>query len=1049
MKFVSLHHHSTFSYMDGYRSPAAHVERAAELGMSALALTEHGNVSSHVQLEKAAKAANVKPIFGLEAYTALGPKERRKFHLTILAMNAVGYQNLMRITSRSWAEGFYQWPTVSGEMLAEHNEGLIVLSGCSDSLLACSLLGGKSIEVQDASYERARTTAAKFKALFGDRFYLEAQLFPELERTKTINQAYENLGRGLGVPLVATADVHYPQPNDNEMQVILHAAGRGAGSVAAQEAGWEYNIRLTHPVSDKVAYDRALGTGLSRSAAAAACRATAEIASRCNVVLPKAERLRYPGEVAGRELIWEWLRRGWAYRVKHGNRRMAENKDEYVARLNYEMDLIVSKDFIDYFLMLSDIVRFAKNSGIPVGPARGSAAASLVCYLLRITEIDPLQYPLMMFERFIAPTRVDEPDVDLDFDDERRRELREYAIRKYGEDRVGNIANYTKYKGKSALKDVGRVFPKVPRAAVEMAASMVIERSGGDSRADAGLLDTVEMFPAVKEIFNKYKDLWKATRLEGDYRGMSVHAAGLVITNKPVAEVCALYTRTKTVEGKEVSTTVVSVDKKDAAYLGLMKADFLGLSTMGMIRIALGLAGLTLDDLYAIPMTDQETLDAFRRNDVVGVFQYEGRATRLVNREVQPDSFQELADINALSRPGPLFSGTTADYIDIKHGKKQVEKLNPVWDRITAHTRGLMIYQEQILFALGEIGGLPDVRVHEMRRIISQKLGEAQFNTSMVDWVNGAVELQGIDRKLAEHMWGRLVTSASYAFNLPHCVSYSMLAFWCMWLKIHHPVAFYTAVLRKADKDDWQRIIKDAIRHGVKIRGVDPSCSELTWSIQQFDEDLFEPSILAGWHQVHGIGGAKATAVMNYRDALRGREMTWEDLAAVKGIGPAIMNPIRSADTGDPFGLHRIERALSGVRKSIETEELPIPRPTHSSDDILDAPPDSRVVFMGMVKLKEYKDWIEDERARTGDDLEAIKARMKYPNLPTGCVLHCYDDGDEDVYVRVDRRVYPEFKQRLQTIVPDRDVILVVARKSRNSFGASIYVKQLWVIDPD
>jgi DNA polymerase-3 subunit alpha len=1037
MKYVSLHHHSTYSYMDGFGLPAAHVERAAELGMNALALTEHGNVSSHVQLEKAAKTAGIKPIFGLEAYTALGPKERRKFHLTLLAMNTLGYNNLMRIVSRSWAEGFYQWPTVSGQILADHNEGIICLSGCADSLLACSLLGGKTIEPEEASYARAEATAAKFKGLFGDRYYLECQMFPELDRSRAINAAWASLGARLGIPLVATADVHYPTPDDNEMQVILHAAGRGAGSVAAQEAGWEYDIRLTHPDSDQTALRRLTETGLRGRDASAALAHTADIAARCNVVLPKAGRLRYPDPTPTRELIWQWLRLGWAYRVKHGNGRMLKLKDEYVARLNIEMDLIASKDFMDYFLMLSDIVRFAKNSGIPVGPARGSAAASLVCYLLRITEIDPMQYPLMMFDRFIAPTREDAPDVDLDFDDERRHELREYAIRKYGADRVGNIANYTKYRGKSALKDVGRVFPKIPRAAVELAASMVIERSGGDSRADAGLLDTVEMFPVVQDIFNKYPDLWKATRLEGNYRGMSVHAAGLVITNRPVPEICALYTRHKVVEGQKVSTTVVSVDKKDAEYLGLMKADFLGLTTMGMIRIALQLAGLTLDDLYAIPMTDEATMDAFRRNDVVGIFQYEGRATRLVNREVRPDHFQELADINGLSRPGPLFSGTTADYIDIKHGRKQREELHPIWDSITAHTKGQVIYQEQVLKALAEIGGLPVGRVHELRKVISQKLGEAQFNASSQDWVQGAVDLHGIDRKLAEHMWGRLVTSASYSFNLPHCISYSMLGFWCMWLKIHHPVAFYTAALRKADDDSWTRLIKDALRHGVAVRGVDPATSGETWSVQDAS------SILAGWKQVRGIGAAKARAVLDYRPR------SWDDLLNVKGIGPAIMNTIRSVDTADPFGLHRIETALSAIRDSIGDGELPIPAPTHISDEILDADPGSRVVFLGMVKLKEYKDWIEDERARTGDDLDAIKERMRYPNLPTGCVLHCYDDNDEDVYVRVDRRVYPKFKRALEGIVLDYHAILVVARKSRNSFGASIYVKQLWVIDPD
>jgi DNA polymerase III subunit alpha len=1050
MKYVSLHHHSTYSFMDGFGTPAQHVERAAELGMSAMALTEHGNVSSHPQLEKAATKAGIRPIFGLEAYTALGPQERRKFHLTILAMNQIGYSNLMQVVSRSWAEGFYQWPTVSGQILADHNEGLIVLSGCADSLLACSLLGGKTIEPVDASYARAKRQAEKFKALLGDRFYLECQMFPELERTKSINNAWEQLGRDLGIPLVATADVHYPQPDDNEMQVILHAAGRGAGSVAAQEAGWEYDIRLTHPTSDQLAYDRLLSTGISKSSAQQALRSTAEIADRCCVVLPKAERLRYPVEkgTTSVELMWAWLREGWAYRIAHGNRRMAENVDEYVAQINHEMKAITAKDFLDYFLMTSDIVRYAKDDGTPVGPARGSAAGSLVCYLLRITEIDPLQYPLMNFERFIAPDRDDIPDIDLDFDDERRSKVREYAINKYGADRVANVANYVKYKAKNSLADVGRVFPRIPKNDVELAKSMVIERSGGDSRADAALIDTVEMFPLVRAVFDRYPDLWKATRLEGNYRGMSINAAGFLIANQPIHEICAQYTRTT--DG--VTRTVASVDKKDAEYLNLMKIDFLSLSTMGMIRIALGLAKLSLDQLYAVPIDDPESMQAFLRNDVIGIFQYEGRATRLVNREVRPDNFMELADINALSRPGPLFSGATADYIDVKHGRKSIEPVHPIWDELTAPTKGQVIYQEQVLAALGQIGGIPPSKVGEIRRIISQKLGEMNFAKSMGDFVEGANRIHGIDKKTAEFMWGRLVTSATYSFNMAHCISYAMLGFWCMWLKVHHTAAFYTAALIKADEKNYTKLIKDSMAHSVPVRGVDPAYSHETWRITNRDDDLFEPSIMAGWLQVPGIGPALAERIMKHRESLPAISrypMTIADLASVKGIGPKIMNTVSSIDSADPFGLRKIEADLSSVRKAIAEGSLPVPRPTHRSGDILDAKADSRVVFMGIVKLKEYKDWVEDERARTGDSLEDIRARMRNPHLPTGVVLHCFDDGDEDVYVRIDRRVYPRFKDGIERIRVGRDLVLVIARKSKNSFGASIYVKELHVIDPE
>jgi DNA polymerase-3 subunit alpha len=1059
VKFVSLHHHTTFSYMDGYGTPEAHVRRSADLGMSAASVTEHGNVTSHVQHEKAARKAGVKPLFGLEAYTALGEKERRKFHLTILASNEVGYQNLMQITSRSYAEGFYQWPTVSGGMLGDHHEGLIVLSGCSDSLLACSLLGGKSIEPADASYDRAKRTALKFRSLFGDRYYLECQMFPELARTKTLNEAWERLSSETGIPLVATADVHYPDPDDNEMQVILHAAGRGAGSVAAQEAGWEYDIRLTHPGSDRIAYDRMCAAGLSRNGAVQALRNTAVIADRCTVELPRAERLRFPlppGAASSQAFIWAELRKGWAYRVRNGSQYLARHKAECVERLNYEMAQITAKDFVDYFLMMSDIIIYAKEHGVAVGPGRGSSASSLVCYLLRITELNPMEFPLMLFERFIAPDRDDLPDIDTDFDDDRRHVVKEYAIRKYGADHVANISNYTKYKGKSALDDVGRVFPKVPRFEVATAKALVIERSGGDSRADAGLLDTVAMFPVVGEIFDKYPDLWKAVRLEGNYRGMGIHAAGLVITQRPIAEVCAQYTRTKKGKGGEpdTTTTVVSVDKKDGEYLGLMKADLLGLSTMGLIRIAIELAGISLEELYRVPMNDPDTIEAFRRNDVVGIFQFSGRATRLVNREVKPDDFGEITDINGLSRPGPLFSGTTADYIDIKHGKKAMRRLHPLWDAVTAPTKGQVIYQEQVLNILKNIGKIPITRVGEIRRIISQKLGEAQFNESAGDFVRGAAE-HGISADMAMEMWGRIVTSATYSFVYAHSASYAMLGFWCMWLKIHYSYEFYTAALHKADKDDWPTIIKDATRHGVRVLGAHPGLSDDNWSIvPQADGSRV---LRAGLLQIPGIGPSKAEAIKTYRAQIAAlplggadlAKLTVADLINVSGIGPKMMEKIEAIDPEDPFGIHRIERVLTGVRAAIRKGQLPLSIPTHTSDEVLDAGPGQRVVWTGFVRLKEFKDFIEDERARTGDDLDEIKRRMKDPHLPTGCVLHCYDDGDEDVYVRVHRTTYPRLKRDLEDIRPDHHVILAVGKKSRNSFGASIYVDKLYYFDPE
>lgn len=1005
--------------------------------MRALALTEHGNTSSHVGLEKAALKAGIKPIFGLEAYTALHSEDTRKMHLTILAATEEGYRNLNRVTSQSWQD-FYRYPTVYGSTLRQHNEGLIVLSGCSDSLLACSLLGGKQIAEGDASPERARQLAARMKEMLGDRFYLECQMFPELERTRQINAFYEELGRKLGIPLVATSDVHTVREGQHEIRALLHAAGRGNNTIAQQLSSWEYEVPDFIPTSDKWVFERAMGSGLSRKAAQAACAATYEIADRCSVSLPKASRFRYPVKDPIAEL-WQWLREGWAYRVAQGNRRMVDNQAQYVAQINREMELIVSKDFVSYFLMASDLIKFAKDNGIAVGPGRGSSASSVVCYLLRITEPDPLQFPLCDFSRFIDPTREDLPDIDTDFDDSKRHLVREYAAAKYGADNTGNIATFTKYKGKNSLIDVGRVY-NIPRSDLEVVKGMIIERSGGDSRADAALADTFETFPSAKAMLEKHPALSQAMQLEGNYRGMSVHAAGLVISELPIAQICAMYTREDKKSGELL--TSVSVNKYDAEYLGLMKMDLLGLSTMGSLALMLDLSDMTLEELYRLPYDDPETIAAFKRADVVGVFQFEGRATRLVCRNVQPDNFLDLIDINALSRPGPLFSGTTSEYTDVKHGKREPTQVHPIIDRIAQGTRGQIIYQEQILHALADFGGLSVKRVHEIRRIISQKLGEAQFNTSAEDFATNAMKLHGVTREKAMEVWGRVVTSASYAFVYSHSLVYTIIAYWCMWMKVHRPAAFYTSQLQKLNKEKWYRLIRDAEKHGVKVRGVTPGLSRKTWSIAE------DGSVVAGWLQLNGVGEVTAERIA-VRDAA-GEIACPDDLLKVPGIGPVTLSKFREQmESTDPFGLEHTRNSLNKVREAIRRRRLLLRYPTVTSDHIQDMREKAPCVWIGKVRVREYKDIIEDERAKTGDDLETILARVKHPELATTCVLHGYDDGDEDVYLRIPRFEFPKFKEGLEQIELNSDVVHVVANRGRGSFGAALYVRQLAIIDPD
>ena len=1073
MDWVSLHTHSTYSFMDGYGMPAAHVARVAGLGMSALALTEHGNVSSHVRLEKACKAAGgeVKPVYGAELYTGDTRPETRtrwKWHLGVLALDVQGYQNLMQIVTRSWEEdNFHYEPTVPGELLRDHAGGIAVLSGCTGSKLATDLVGGKGRAAHAPDLRAAEQTAGRFRDTFGDRYYLEVQAFPQLASSRSINPAYERISKRMGIPLVATCDVHYPFGRDNEMQVVLHAAGRGSKSADTQMQSWEYDVKLTYPKSDKALYKKLIGTGLSPSAARGAIESAATLAERCNVVLPHAERLRFPlpKEYRGRhgganKLLWEWIKEGWRYRGFDSL--SGRETREYDLRLERELGLITEKDMADFFLATSDVVRWAKGAGIAVGPARGSAAASLICYLLRITEVNPMRYPLMMLERFLDPSRPDLPDIDLDFDDERRDEIRMYLVHKYGEANVGNIGNFIRYRAKNSLVDVARVHG-VPRSDVAKVNEFVTHRSDGDMRLDDTLADTFAAFPVAAGILKQHPELSLATRLEGNVKGLSTHAAGLVVGTRPLHEIAAMYTRDSGSGARKRNLKVLSGDKYDAEYLDLLKMDFLGLTTMGMISHALDLAGLDLDDLYRITDHDKKVMKAFKRGDVIGIFQFEGRATRIVNQRVQPEKFMDLADINALSRPGPLFSGTTSEYIKTRHGVVEPESFGAVIDEITKDTRGYVIYQEQIINIVRHYGGFDWTDANSIRRIIAKKLGEAAFNVNFGKFAEGAKRLHDADEATALRVWKMLTTAGTYAFNIAHSVSYAILAWWCMWLKVRYPLEFYTASLMKADKIEiTRRLLADAEAHGIKTLPPDPVLSGVTWTL-----DRETGAIRAGFSQIPGIGVKMAPVIVTTREATGGFG-SWDDLIRVKGVGPATLAKLKAwADRDDPFGVHYAARFIAEIKAAIMSGDLPgVPMPTITSEDMFDSDSGEaqmgaggtgrvavgkrgrKVVYCGVVRQRDYKDILEDQRARSGEEIDQIRKRIKMPNKTRFATLRTYDGGEEEVYLRLHRFNYDRFAAKVDAINVGTDAV-IVAGVETSGFGAAILVDKLWVIEPD
>lgn len=1044
-QFVSLHHHTTFSYMDGFGMPEAHVNQTAALGQRAQAVTEHGNVTSHVKHEQACQQAGIKPLFGLEAYTGpVGEEQSRfKWHLTLLAETQEGYRNLLRATSQGW-DDFYYEPTISGDTLAEYSEGLIVLSGCSGSLLATTLLGGKGTPEHEPDRNAAYDVAMRFREAFGDAYYLEVQQFPELDKTRLINEAYSWLSDKTGIPIVATADAHYPLPNDNLSQVLLHAIDRGGKnhSFEKQQQSWGYDVRLTTH-RDKMMLERMVNTGLSKKLAREALHNTGLITDRCTITLPKLKELQFPGENDARQMFRAEIKRGWKYRGFH--RLPAREQKVLKKRIKYEAGLIELKQFCDYFLVVSDVVVFAKDNGIAVGPARGSAAASLVCYLMRITEVNPMLFANLLFERFIDINRHDLPDIDLDFDDEQRWRIRAYLVDKYGEEHVGNIGTFTKFKGKNSLDDVARVH-HVPKWATDAIKEKLIDRSSGDLRGSSTIEDTIEMFPDVKKVFEQYPVLYEAQTLEGNMKGFSVHAAGLVVANEPLTNSCAIYTRRdpKTQEvrldqgGRPMS--VLSIDKHDAEYINALKIDVLGLKTMGAISTCLEMIGLTLEELYAVPLDDEKVYAGFRRNEVVGLFQFDGRAMRSVNREVKPDNFAEVCDINALARPGPLHSGAAAEYIMAKHKKKKIEILHPVVGRITKHTQGQIVYQEQILQTVRELGNFSWEEAARIRKIISKKEGEQEFNRQMGKFIKGCAE-NGVPEIKAARIWKQLVTAGAYAFNAAHCVSYGMLAYWTMWLKQNYPLEFYCSSLRKYDpKTKGFDLLQEALAKDIDVLPPHPRKSEATWTY-----DKKKNALRAGFEQIRGIAEKTSGPMVAYRDANRIRE--WADFINVRGIGPKTIEAIEDfCAEEDPFGVYRLGRTLKRVRQFLwdHGDEYDIPFPESKSEDVPYEAIRGTHIWVGFIRDRNLKDIYELHRSRTGEELDPASVREpEYVNY----VVLTGEDETGPLVVTVHRYggLYEKFKDMIWNMDVKKDVLVVKGYK-RSEYRRAIYATDLWVL---
>ncbi len=727
----------------------------------------------------------------------------------------------------------------------------------------------------------------------------------------------------------------------------------------------------------------------------------------------------------------DWLKQGWRFRDIASK----PNVGEYVRRLNMERKVIEGKDFQEYFLIVSDLIKYAKDHGIPVGPARGSAAASLVCYLLRITEVDPLAFPNLLFERFISEDRKDLPDIDIDFADTRRHEVQQYAEAKYGKEQVGNIGSFTTYKSKLALDDVARVY-RIPKYQVETVKELLVERSSGDLRANATIEDTVSMFEAAAEVFKNHPELAAAVELEGQVKGMGVHAAGMVVASAPLTDACATYSR-RMGDGRVLS--VLSVDKYDSEHLNILKIDSLGLTTLGMLERCLGLINKPLSWLYEIPLDDPETIEGFREADCVGIFQFDGRAMRGVTNELAPDNFLEVCDITALARPGPLHNGAASEYIDVKKGRKRPRTYHPLVEDIVDHTHGQIVYQEQILRITGEVGGFDHTHRATIRKIISKKMGEQEFNRWWERFRDGALD-RGVREDEARDIWNACITAGSYAFNVAHATSYGMLAWWTMYLKRHHPEAFYTASLAAYGDKKQLELLRDAAKRGIVVSPPDPAVSEVNWSYQ-------EGRIIGGLSQVKGIGVKTAQAIVDHRETTLLPVDGWEWIVEVKGIGKKTLETVQEfCAKDDPYDIFKIDRKISAAVQAARGIRG-IPRPTHTSEQVpYSKGSDVEVVWAGVITQRNLKELFEVHFSRTGEELD--RDTVREPELNEWVVMWG-DDGTDVLTLTVDRFKYPRLREAVWSLKTDEDVVIVHGVKKGFQARKAVYINDIWVFGED
>lgn len=1026
--FCHLHLHTQYSLLDGVNKLPDILNIAKEKGQNAIAMTDHGNLHGAMEFYTEAKKIGIKPIIGCELYVTAGSRFEKKMerhggeginHLTVLAANNTGYKNLCALSTLGYREGFYFKPRVDHELLERYSEGLLVLSGCLASELSQYVL--------EDDIKRANKLLDFYLNTFGDRFYLEIQPH-KIEEQQKLNNFCIEANRERGIPLVATTDCHYPNFEDHYAQEVLMCIST---QKTIHDPTRLRHIGLTLHLKTETEMEEELG---QESWVSEALINSGEIAKNIELNFDFSKHYMpvfdVPKPKTPDELMAELSREGLRKKLSWYSLSQQEEKP-YWDRLETEIKLITEMGFSGYFLVVSDFIVWAKESGIPVGPGRGSVAGSLVAYALRITDVDPLKHKLL-FERFLNPERVSLPDIDVDFCINGRDRVIEYVIQKYGKDKVAQIATFGTLKAKAAIKDVGRALGLSYAETDKVAQWIPAPRQG----FDYSLLDSLSMEPRLLEYSkNEGKELISlALKLEGLTRHSSTHAAGVVIGDRPLIELLPMMVDK---DGKDVTQFSMSYVEK----IGLVKFDFLGLKTLTVIQTSLELIessrGIRID-LETLFLEDPKTYSLLSAGNTTGVFQLESSGITEMVQKLKPNCFDDLVAILALYRPGPLDSGMADHYIERKHGRERVEYIHPLMERSLSDTYGIMLYQEQIMQLARELAGYSLGEADLLRKAMGKKIPE-EMAKQRVRFISGCIE-RGISERAAGEIFSQMETFARYGFNRSHSVAYAMVSYQTAYLKAHYPVEFMAALMSN-EAGDTDKILKDlneCRKQNMEILPPDINESTASFSVSG-------NAIRYGLSAVKGIGD-KAVELIIAERKRGGKFKTIDDFVSrIDSLNKRVLESLIKCGAFDGMGESRrgLFEMLEGLLKRSKTKDngqLSLFGSSSTKREVPEWPINQKLSFereaLGFYisghPLEKFKPELKKLGVLSTEDLKTSIPSVRIAGVVTQLKLRNTKKGDryasfllEDWLGTIEALVWPDvYREASNLLVSDEPVIL-------------------------